>query len=390
MRVIEQQLQQPNIPHPVRVQLLANLERLQSIHKQFSERIIKSSSSGANFNGTDPTQFFGAASNQSAASLTGSNFALDSHGNYQAISGSNKSIVSSKNVVAPTNQQASVFPTPSHSMKSQPGSRKNSPSKSGPVNSAISSNVAEFNRISNTSSQLAHTAIEGGLSRVNSNVVPLNRSTTTAEVLTRTAKRSPTLISAPVLSGKRMLHRVLCTPSISTGGLRESTTSEGAHTSTALANQRRISHIIEDLQQSFDLHAQKSPFNMISGHSLKDLHIVFTSDGEEALLGLADRYLSEACRSICESARHRKRPGIALKDLEMALGYELGAVEVTAALPHAICPSGVSLKLSSSKKTSLDSAVSSSGNSGSLGTSAVGPNPHLTRMQQLRKHLSTL
>lgn len=91
-------------------------------------------------------------------------------------------------------------------------------------------------------------------------------------------------------------------------------------------------------------------------------------DAEDFLLSLADRYISLACRGICESARHRKRPGISTKDLSIVLTNELGLATTAAGIPYAVPPAGPS-KVPSKRNASF--------------------NPHYARMQQLKKHLSS-
>lgn len=90
----------------------------------------------------------------------------------------------------------------------------------------------------------------------------------------------------------------------------------------------------------------------------------FSQAAEEFLLEAADRYLSTVCRGVCESARHRKRPGISMRDFELVIGREMGMTRTTAAVPSAAAPS---VPVKGSKKS-------------------TSSNPHNSRMQQLRKH----
>lgn len=86
---------------------------------------------------------------------------------------------------------------------------------------------------------------------------------------------------------------------------------------------------------------------------------------EDLLLSLCDRFLSLVMRGICESARHRKRPGMATRDVELVLDREMGMPVVTAGLPYAVPPSGP-VKVPPKK--------------------SVASNPHHARLQQMRRH----
>lgn len=86
---------------------------------------------------------------------------------------------------------------------------------------------------------------------------------------------------------------------------------------------------------------------------------------EELLLSLSDRFLYLVMRGICESARHRKRPGMATRDVELVLDREMGMSVVTAGLPYAVPPSGP-IKVPPKKSTSS--------------------NPHHARLLQMRRH----
>lgn len=86
---------------------------------------------------------------------------------------------------------------------------------------------------------------------------------------------------------------------------------------------------------------------------------------EDLLLSLSDRFLYLVMRGICESARHRKRPGIATRDVELVLDREMGMPVVTAGLPYAVPPSGP-IKVPPKKSASS--------------------NPHHARLLQMRRH----
>ncbi|PJF18023.1 Transcription initiation factor TFIID subunit 12 [Paramicrosporidium saccamoebae] len=94
--------------------------------------------------------------------------------------------------------------------------------------------------------------------------------------------------------------------------------------------------------------------------------VKLTREVEDVLLTVADRYLANVCQGICESARHRKRPGISTRDFELVISRELGMTTTTAGIPFAVGPV-VPLK----KKS-------------------TATNPHSTRLQQLKKHLANL
>lgn len=86
---------------------------------------------------------------------------------------------------------------------------------------------------------------------------------------------------------------------------------------------------------------------------------------EDLLLSLSDRFLSLVMQGVCESARHRKRPGMATRDVELVLDREMGMSVVTAGLPYAVPPSG---PVKAPPKKSASS------------------NPHHARLQQMRRH----
>lgn len=69
-----------------------------------------------------------------------------------------------------------------------------------------------------------------------------------------------------------------------------------------------------------------------------DPRIKLTDDGEYYLLGLADQYLETVCRGVCESARHRKRPGVSMKDFEFVISKRLEMPITTAGIPYAVPP----------------------------------------------------
>lgn len=93
--------------------------------------------------------------------------------------------------------------------------------------------------------------------------------------------------------------------------------------------------------------------------------VKLTQEVEDVLLTVADRYLSNVCQGICESARHRKRPGISIRDFELVISREMGMTTTTAGIPFAVGPMAP-LK----KKTAV-------------------ANPHSTRLQQLKKYLAS-
>lgn len=94
-----------------------------------------------------------------------------------------------------------------------------------------------------------------------------------------------------------------------------------------------------------------------------------TREAEEIVLVLADHYLRDVCEAICESARHRGRPGISTKDVELAMAREMGMASSAAGLPFSVPVAPMALKVPAGRKASTS-------------------NPHTTRIQQLRRHLA--
>jgi hypothetical protein len=95
-------------------------------------------------------------------------------------------------------------------------------------------------------------------------------------------------------------------------------------------------------------------------------NIRLDEETEELLLALADRFIATICQSVCESARHRKRPGISNKDLELVLSREANLATTVAGIPFAV-PPAAPIKAPPKKSATA--------------------NTHHTRIQQLRKHL---
>ncbi len=106
---------------------------------------------------------------------------------------------------------------------------------------------------------------------------------------------------------------------------------------------------------------------------------IITPDAEEILLALADRTLLSLCRAACESAAHRRRPGLALRDVEAALSAPGCPSEVACVGAALGAPVAVScVRSAASRRAGAPSASLS-----------AGGNPHASRMQQLRKHLAS-
>lgn len=93
---------------------------------------------------------------------------------------------------------------------------------------------------------------------------------------------------------------------------------------------------------------------------------VIDPEVEDYLLRETDSFLELLFRGICESARHRKRPGIGIKDVEIVLAKEFGMTGITASLPHAVPPPGPTK--APTKKAGQPA------------------NPHLVRLQLFKRH----
>ncbi len=103
-----------------------------------------------------------------------------------------------------------------------------------------------------------------------------------------------------------------------------------------------------------------------------DVRVILKEDARFALHAICDRYIEDVCRLLAESCVHRKRPGIGIRDVELAVGRCLLLPLATAALPYAAVPAAAAARGPSALTVSSRKAT-----------------PHGARLAQLRKHLST-
>lgn len=321
-RHVSQQLQHPELPSARRPILQGQLEKLQAALQEFTDKVIKpiiiANRASPRPTGPPPLNTMGSLGNMSSGS--GDNVRMTT------VSPSSTSVASSMMgtpvaaMTKTTTTTTTATNTPAMTQRQPPASKLGRPSNPLLVNS---SNALSLGLTPSFYSEGQPTAA-------------LNVTTTT---------RPPTAAFTSSIANETRL--------------REAVWLEPAETSSTRKATRQS---VENKMDLTDLLA-KIP----TARPLEKCQV--TGDAERLLYALADRYLAAVGQGVCESARHRKRPGISTRDLELVMGREMGIGVSVAGIPFAVPPPPPP-KIPPKK--------------------ALSTNPHHGRMQQLKKHLASL
>lgn len=325
-RHVSQQLQHPELPSARRPILQGQLEKLQAALQEFTDKVIKpiiiANRASPRPAGPPPLNTMGSLGNMSSGSGDNVRMTTVSPSSTSVASSMMGTPVAATTKTTTTATTTTTTNTPAMTQRHAPASKLGRPSNPLLVNS---SNAFSLGLTPSFYSEGQPTAA-------------LNVTTTT------TTRPSTAAFTSSMANETR---------------LREAVWLEPAETSSTRKATRQS---VENKMDLADLLA-KIP----TARPLEKCQV--TGDAERLLYALADRYLAAVGQGVCESARHRKRPGISTRDLELVMGREMGMGVSVAGIPFAVPPPPPA-KIPPKK--------------------ALSTNPHHVRMQQLKKHLASL